>query len=142
MTTGPTSDPAAAPSTAADDPAATQPTNRPSQGPAAPAPAAAPTVVAAHVPNLFDRSRFDGRARFVDTPDQAAACGPDVLIVDLDRCDDLEAFRIPGPRLIGFGPHADTVLHDRALAAGYDEVLPRSVVFRRLPQLLASAQGR
>lgn len=99
-------------------------------------------VVAAHVPNLFDRSRFDGRAHFVDSPAEALACSPDLVIVDLDRCDDLEGFRIDGARLIGFGPHVETSLYDRALAAGYDEVLPRSIFFRRLPQLLASAQGR
>ena len=93
-------------------------------------------TIAAHVPNLFDRSRFNGRVTFVESPEEASACSPDLLIVDLDRCDDLEAFRIEGPRLVGFGPHVDSVSHDRAVAVGYDEVLPRSVFFRRLNQLL------
>lgn len=93
-------------------------------------------MIAAHVPNLFDRSRFGGRATFVESPAEAAACKPTLVIVDLDRCDDPEGFRIPEARVVGFGPHVDSALHERAVAAGYTEVLPRSVFFRRLPELL------
>lgn len=93
-------------------------------------------TIAAHVPNLFDRSRFGGRATFVETPDEARALGPSLLIVDLDRCDDLAGFRIEGTRVIGFGPHVDSTGHRKAVEAGYDEVLPRSIFFRRLPDLL------
>lgn len=98
-------------------------------------------TIAAHVPNLFDRSRFGGRATFVDTPAEARACEPSLLIVDLDRCDDVEGFRLAGPRLIGFGPHVDSAGHDRAVAAGYDDVLARSVFFRRLDALLDEAEA-
>ncbi len=97
-------------------------------------------TIAAHVPNLFDRSRFEGRVVFVETPEEAAACRPDLLIVDLDRCEDLPGFRIDGPRIVGFGPHVDSAGHERARTVGYDEVLPRSVFFRRLPDLLAEAE--
>jgi len=96
-------------------------------------------VIAAHVPNLFDRSRFGGQATFVESPSEAAACKPRLVIVDLDRCDDPEGFRIPDTTVIGFGPHVDSALHARAMAAGYHEVLPRSVFFRRLPELLAAS---
>ena len=95
-------------------------------------------MIAAHVPNLFDRSRFKGRVTFVETPDEAKACHPALLIVDLDRCEDLEGFCIDGPRVIGFGPHVDSAGHERALGFGYHEVLPRSVFFRRLGDLLDS----
>jgi hypothetical protein len=93
-------------------------------------------VIAAHVPNLFDRSRFRGRAVFVDTPDEAKELEPNLLIVDLDRCEDAEAFRLDGPTVIGFGPHVDSDLHRKATDFGYDEVLARSAFFKRLPQLL------
>jgi hypothetical protein len=63
------------------------------------------------------------------------------LIIDLDRCEDLVAFRIDGPRVVGFGPHVDSTVHDRARGAGYDEVLPRSIFFRRLADLLDSVDG-
>ena len=75
----------------------------------------------------------------METPEEAAALNPTLLIVDLDRCEDPEAFRIDGPTVIGFGPHVDTELHQRAEACGYAEVLARSVFFRRLPELLAQA---
>ncbi len=97
-------------------------------------------TIAAHVPNLFDRSRFGGRVTFVETPDEALACQPDLVIVDLDRCEDLAGFRVDDTRVLGFGPHVDSSLHTRAVDAGYDEVLPRSVFFRRLPDILDGAQ--
>ncbi|MEL7208443.1 MAG: hypothetical protein AAGK32_09480 [Actinomycetota bacterium] len=97
-------------------------------------------TIAAHVPNLFDRSRFGGRVTFVETPGEAEACRPALLIVDLDRCEDLTGFRIGETRVLGFGPHVDSSRHDKAREAGYDEVLPRSVFFRRLPEILDGAQ--
>ncbi len=96
-------------------------------------------TIVAHVPNLFDRSRFQGLAAFVETVEEAAELGPSLLIVDLDRCDDVEGFVLDGVRVIGFGPHVDSDLHRRATESGYTEVLARSVFFRRLPDLLASA---
>ncbi|MEL6981698.1 MAG: hypothetical protein AAFO29_04670 [Actinomycetota bacterium] len=96
-------------------------------------------TIVAHVPNLFDRSRFGGQVVFVDTGADAAAHAPDLVIVDLDRCDDVDGFVLAGSTVIGFGPHVDSDLHQRAEAAGYTEVLPRSVFFKRLPGLLASS---
>lgn len=95
-------------------------------------------TLAAHVPNLFDRSRFGGLAIFVETPEEARALDPSVVVVDLDRCDDVEGFRLDGVRVIGFGPHVDSALHRRAAEAGYSEILARSVFFKRLPELLGS----
>lgn len=96
-------------------------------------------TIVAHVPNLFDRSRFQGRATFVDSAAEAMAERPTVVFVDLDRCDDLDGFArcvSDGSRVIGFGPHVDSDLHRRAADLGYDEILSRSVFFRRLPELL------
>lgn len=95
-------------------------------------------TIVAHVPNLFDRSRFEGRAVFVDSPDEASGLHPSLVLVDLDRCRDLPGFALDGVRVIGFGPHTDTELHRRAEACGYHEILARSVFFRRLPELLDS----
>ena len=93
-------------------------------------------TIVAHVPNLFDRSRFEGKVTFVASPEEAAGHNPTLLIVDLDRCEDIEGFKIEGLHIIGFGPHVDTSLHQRAVDAGYTEILARSVFFRRLPELL------
>ena len=95
-------------------------------------------TIVAHVPNLFDRSRFGGKAIFVETAEEAMASEPTLLVVDLDRCDDVESFAIEGVTVIGFGPHVDTALSRRATAAGYTEVLARSAFFHRLPELLES----
>jgi len=98
-----------------------------------------PVSIAAHVPNLFDRSRFAGQVTFVDTGAEAAAMAPTLVIVDLDRCDDIEGFVLTGVRVVGFGPHVDSELHRRATDAGYSDVLARSVFFKRLPELLAGS---
>ncbi len=94
--------------------------------------------VSAFVPNLMDRSRFSGGSTtFVKTAAELA--GSDLVIVDLDRCDDPGAFRIDGPRVIGFGSHVDVESAAAAEAAGYDEVLPRSVFFRRVSEILGGS---
>ena len=76
-------------------------------------------TIVAHVPNLFDRSRFQGRAVFVESGEEAAGLQPSLVIVDLDRCDDIAGFVLDGVRVIGFGPHVDSELHRRASEAGY-----------------------
>ncbi len=95
-------------------------------------------TIVAHVPNLFDRSRFDGKATFVETAEEARSLNPTLVIVDLDRCDDAAGFRVDGATVIGFGPHVDSELHRQASEIGYSEVLARSVFFKRLPDLLGS----
>lgn len=92
--------------------------------------------IAAHVPNVFDRARFGPAVVFVDSGVEAAAHSPTAVMVDLDRCDDPEEFRLDGTTVIGFGSHVDAAAHQRARDLGYDLVLPRSLFFRRLPDLL------
>lgn len=95
-------------------------------------------MIVAVIPNLMDRSRFGDRVTFVATGVEASASGASLVLVDLDRCGDIAQFRIRDAHVIGFGPHVDTELHQEALAAGYDEVLARSVFFKRLDSLLAT----
>jgi hypothetical protein len=104
--------------------------------------------VLALVPDLIDRSRIEAAARAADQPitflDDAAELtsmgpeGADMVIVDLATPGVLDV--LPGlgtARTIGFGSHVDHELLESARAAGCDEVLPRSVMFRRLSQLLS-----
>ena len=96
-------------------------------------------TIAAFVPNLLDRSRFDDQVTFVDSPSEVEILAPSLVIVDLDRCSDIEGFRVSGSATVmGFGPHVDTDLHREATVHGYDEVLARSLFFKRLPELLSS----
>lgn len=82
--------------------------------------------------------------RFVDDPAQVAEAEPDLILVDLDRCpaEQLADFCTTDAPVIGFGPHVDGEGHDRAVRAGFTEVLARSVFFKRLPQLLEPAEGK
>lgn len=93
--------------------------------------------VVAWVPDLFDRSRFGSAAQFVDRPEDLAAVPADLVVVDLNRLDDPGRVGSVAGRLIGFASHVDADRLAAARAAGFDEALPRSVFFRRLPALLA-----
>ncbi|MGF1595619.1 MAG: hypothetical protein ACFCVK_01605 [Acidimicrobiales bacterium] len=100
-------------------------------------------TIVAYVPNLLDRSRFGRSVTFVDDAAEATAARPDIVLVDLDRCDpgELGRWRLDGARVVGFGSHVDEERQRSALDAGWDEVLARSVFFRRLPDLLTTATG-
>ena len=95
--------------------------------------------VAAYVPDLMDRSRLAGiqGVDFVADPADLASAGADVVVVDLSRPGVLDALpAVERARTIGFGSHVDRDLLDRALAAGCDDVMPRSEFFRRARELL------
>lgn len=97
-------------------------------------------MIAAHIPNIMDRSRFGGDSvRFVKAAHEAADAS--VIIVDLDRCEDVEGFAALAGQTIGFGAHVDTERLAAAEAAGFDDVMARSAFFRRLPELLAGGTG-
>jgi len=66
---------------------------------------------------------------------------PRLVIVDLhnQKIDPNElAKELPGIRLLGFFSHVQTELQRNAIAAGFDQVIPRSVFARDLPQILAA----
>jgi hypothetical protein len=63
----------------------------------------------------------------------------DLVIVDLhnQKIDPLGLPAALGPtRLLGFFSHVEVDLQRRALAAGYQQVIPRSVFSRDLAQIL------
>jgi len=114
-----------------------------------------PRRVVALAPDLFFSTRILATAErlgvVLEMPAPAAALGsirsapPDLVIFDLHapgdplglaralRADDATR-SIP---LIGFYSHVDRKLRDAAIAAGLDQVLPRSAFTVRLPALLA-----
>jgi len=65
----------------------------------------------------------------------------DLIIVDL-HSQKLDPFSLPAElnatRLLGFFSHVEVELQRKALAAGYHQVIPRSVFSRDLPQILSS----
>jgi hypothetical protein len=110
------------------------------------APASQAAPVLAFVPDLLDRSRVEAAARATNRPvlfvdgvedlPEAAAAGAAGAVVDLGRPGVLEVLPLlAGVHTVGFASHVDTDLLAAAAAAGCDEVLPRSVFFRRLGRM-------
>ncbi len=114
------------------------------QGAGAPAPArrTAPMSrdVVVLVPDLMDRSRLgaDPRVSFVRTVEEVLTDPPQVAFIDLGRCDDeqLERLSAAVPVIVGFGPHVDDERLAAATAAGFDDVMARSIFFRRFHELV------
>jgi len=74
---------------------------------------------------------------------------PALIIADMNsqRCDPLElAARLKKDKafcsipLLGFFSHVQTELQQAARAAGFDQVVPRSVFAKNLPEILAKGQ--
>jgi hypothetical protein len=96
-------------------------------------------TVFAIVGDLMDRARIDEAILDVQhvtagTIGHLAADG-DIVLVDLRRIGPAVALAVAtGARVVGFAPHVDSDTLAAAEAAGV-EALPRSVFFRRLPEL-------
>ncbi len=66
----------------------------------------------------------------------AVARGATFVVVDLAPPGVLDVLpRLRGAHTVGFASHVDKALLAAARAAGCDEVLPRSAVFRRLARI-------
>jgi hypothetical protein len=91
----------------------------------------------------MDRTRIEaavgGRVTFVSKLDDLRSIDVDVVVADLTRVDDpVELRRVaPRARIIVFGPHVDHEVLEAASNAGIDDVLPRSIFFRTVDELLA-----
>jgi hypothetical protein len=119
---------------------------------AGPSPLPGPASVVAFVPDLMDRSRVEiaitaaGRpVAFVGHPEDlasAVADGARFVVVDLAPAGVLEILpRLGAAHTVGFASHVDRTLLEAARAAGCDEVLARSAVFRRLSRPDGVGQG-
>ena len=98
--------------------------------------------VAALVPDLLFGSKVQAALQAAghdvsllgaEPPDWSALGPLDVLVVDLtaDRVDGTQLpGRVPGARTLGFFAHVQPEVRDRALAAGFDQVVPRSRMAR------------
>lgn len=112
--------------------------------------------VIAVVEDMFFASKIRGTAEqngvevvFVRSPDvlfqSAKETATDLVVIDLhsQRCDPFEAAArlkrdesLRSLPIIGFLSHVETELQQRARAAGFDQVLPRSVFTNRLAEIL------
>lgn len=98
--------------------------------------------VAALAPDLFFASKIDATltaaGHEVTVVAEADALPPDaeLVIVDLDSAGPERAGR-EGTPLLGFYSHVDVETKDKAQAAGYDLVVPRSRMARDMQDLVA-----
>jgi len=60
----------------------------------------------------------------------------DLILLDLATGLNPEEVVSIGPPVVAYGPHVDAQALEAAVEAGCREALPRSKVFRRLPELL------
>ena len=66
----------------------------------------------------------------------AALADADLIVIDLGSGVDPAEVVAIGPPVVAYGPHVDAGALDAAVAAGCRDALPRSVVFRRLAELI------
>lgn len=67
---------------------------------------------------------------------------PDIVIADVGRVDpDDVADNYPDVPLLGFTNHTDTNGLRRANAAGFDQVVAKSALFERAPELIGRLLG-
>lgn len=95
-------------------------------------------VVAVFAPDLGDRSRFDGvDVIHIRRPEQLDGLNLRLVVVDLDRSQDLQQFVRASVATVGFGSHVDAERQQLAIDVGFTEVMARSVFFRKLPEIVA-----
>lgn len=87
-------------------------------------------------PDLLFGSKIEGALRAAGH-DLAEPGVADVLIADVDAIDPVEAVNAAaGAATLGFYPHVDVELRDRATEAGFDRVVPRSRMSRDMVSLV------
>jgi hypothetical protein len=90
--------------------------------------------------NVLGMLRAAGHEAELAPPATAHPQGHDVIIVDLAATDGA-ALVDQGAKLIGVYSHVDVETKQRAEAAGFDLVVPRSRMAREGPQLVARFGG-
>jgi hypothetical protein len=87
--------------------------------------------VALMCPDLLFGSRVEGALRAAGHEVTRETAGADALVVDL-TAEEIEPMTLDRDGLpsVGFYPHVDVETRRRALAAGYDVVVPRSKMAR------------
>jgi hypothetical protein len=92
--------------------------------------------------DLLFGSRVEGALRAAGHEVVRSAEGADAVVVDLtaDEFDPMAVvLDVPS---VGFYPHVDVDTRRRALAAGYDVVVPRSKMARETVAVVEGALGR
>ena len=93
---------------------------------------------------ITEAARRLGIALALTSPQEALEVlrreSPELVVLDLTDAAALELLErgeMKQVRTIGYYPHVDRTLRERALHAGASRVVPRSAFFSRLPEWLA-----
>lgn len=95
--------------------------------------------VAVVVPDLLFGSRVQGGVQAAGHELVGPDSQPDLVIADVEVVDPAA---VDGPRRLGFYPHVQPELKQRAEDAGFDLVVPRSRIARELPELVERLLAR
>jgi hypothetical protein len=98
--------------------------------------------IAVLCPDLLFGSRVEGALRAAGHEVLRDVPGADAVVVDL-TADEFDPMAIASAGLpsIGFYPHVDVDTRRRALAAGYDVVVPRSKMARETVAVVEGVLG-
>ena len=92
--------------------------------------------------DLFFRSKLEGLLpghRFVTSENVDP---PDLVIADIARVEPEDVVEEwPDVPIVGFANHTDKTGLQRAHTAGFDQVIVKSALFERAPQLVAELTG-
>lgn len=91
--------------------------------------------VVGFAPDLMDASKLrNAGAEMVRSSAELVGIAADLVVVDISRPGVLDVIGDIDARVVGFGRHTDLDLLAAAEAAGCDEVVVRSVFFKRLAE--------
>jgi hypothetical protein len=108
--------------------------------------------VVAFIPDLLFGSNVAGALQAAGhevklVSDPAEAAGAEVLVVDLTvdaeaRIEQVSGLSLEGARTLAFYSHVENEVRERAQAAGFDVVVPRSRMAREGPSLVTRLAGQ
>ncbi len=92
--------------------------------------------------DLFFRSKLDGLLPGHRLVTSDSVDSPDLVIADIARVDPVEVVEEwPDVPIVGFANHTDKTGLQRAHTAGFDQVIVKSALVERAPELVAQLTG-
>jgi len=92
--------------------------------------------------DLFFRSKLEGLLREHRLVTTGSVHEPDLVITDIARVDPAEVVdEWPEIPIVGFTNHTDKAGLQRAHTAGFDQVIVKSALVERAPELVAELTG-
>ncbi len=92
--------------------------------------------------DLFFRGKLDGLLPGHQLVTKDSAAPPDLVICDIARIDPLDvADNWPDIPILGYTNHTDTAGLRAGHAAGFDQVIVKSALVERAPELVAELTG-